>query len=36
MAPKNNKPKCISKTDRLKLEAEANSAADTDAFAAQG
>lgn len=36
LAPKSNKPKYISKADRLKLEAELNSAAGTDASAAQG
>ncbi|WP_079228431.1 DUF2986 domain-containing protein [Pseudomonas putida] len=30
LAPKSNKPKYISKADRLKLEAEANAAAGTD------
>jgi len=36
LAPKSNKPKYISKADRLKLEAEANVAAGTDNPADQG
>ncbi|WP_313202970.1 DUF2986 domain-containing protein [Pseudomonas sp.] len=35
LAPKNNKPKYISKADRLKLAAEAPAAAGTDTAAVQ-
>jgi len=35
LAPKNNKPKYISKADRLKLAAEAPAAASTDTAAVQ-
>jgi hypothetical protein len=36
LAPKSNKPKYISKADRLKLETEAHAAAGTDTPAVQG
>ncbi|WP_082432350.1 DUF2986 domain-containing protein [Pseudomonas sp. NBRC 111124] len=35
LAPKSNKPKYISKADRLKLDAEPNSATATDTSVAQ-
>jgi hypothetical protein len=36
LAPKSNKPKYISKADRLKLEAESDTTAGTDTPAVQG